>query len=164
MNAAEANFPGGDIEPPDGEWMEICTKSGLRATEHCYEQEAAADGQSRWVRCTFRELVRKGNSMGRYCTLHAEGRAASTDLTQILAQASKPPPEQAADNAEPIAVLSPTVLGNDPYRSETPILRARPVHEEDDDIARPAQVVYPTKMGSDKYRIDLPPPPPLKVE
>ena len=146
--------------------MEICTFSGLRATENCYESVPIGDGsRSQQVRTTFLEVIREGDQLHRYCEVHSEGGGGvGPDLVAILENTPTLREEREDVGAEPVPIQGETILGEDPYKSVRPVLRAILPDEEGEDIARRAQVVYPTKMGSEKARIKLDPPLPLRIE
>jgi hypothetical protein len=118
----------------------------------------------RQVRTTFTEVVRPGDQLHRFCNDHTGGGSVPATLRTLT---DTPPPLTIAgrDTAgEPVAVQSPTVIGDDPYRSERPALRAKVVGEDLGDAVRGAPVIAPTKLGSEKAEIKLPPPPPLKFD
>ena len=111
------------------------------------------------------DMIRQGDRLQRYCEVHSEGGGAvRPDLVAILENTPTLREEREDVGAEPVPIQGETILGEDPYKSVRPVLRAILPDEEGEDVARKAQVVYPTKMGSEKARIKLDPPPPLKIE
>ena len=167
MNSSLKSFPSDKFAAPQGaETMEICSISGHRATETCYETGIDFDtGRSVFTRCTYTEVVRPGDSMQRYCAVHGGGAPRAPDVADLLASDSNAAGAGAAEEeATPIPVSTPTILGFDPYNSKQPLLRALPVSELLLDSMDKAIKAIPTKMGSDKARIRLEPPAAIDFE
>lgn len=56
INSTQKEYPAGDTTPPDGaERIELCRKSGLRATDFCYEKVKDANNEIKSVRHTYYE-------------------------------------------------------------------------------------------------------------
>jgi len=172
INASAQGHTPQEFTPPESaERVEICRKSGVRATDFCYEKVKGQDGVERSVRNTYSEYLRPGTNFNALCPIHT-GEGLSADLvafhrnansthqtTPLLADTSK------FAHIEPVHVQDMTVLGPDPYNSEQPILRARPVNDDGTPIRRAVPVS--ADEGGDAIEapiIKLKPPPPMKIE
>jgi membrane carboxypeptidase/penicillin-binding protein len=173
MNAAQKSFPSEEIQPPQKvATIEICRKSGLRATDKCYEQQ---DGNPpRYVRSTYREIIRKGTVFDKYCTYHSEAidRSADDPFANTGRRESDPTgtgreplaPILATSEAQPVELLGPTLVGDvDPYHSVQPVFRNAPVEGEGNEEIRRATPVNPVAIGESKAVISLRRPPPIAV-
>lgn len=168
MNASQKAFPASTVKAPvGGRTVEICDVSGLRATDSCYEPVLGeGDGPTRYVRCTFHELIGGGEEMPGRCGVHTSDNNVKADLTQILADAPGLTGISDIETVEAVSMMAATIIGEDPFNSVQPALRARPV-KLGGGVALKAKrppVVFPTSMGSVKFRIKLRQPPPLQFE
>ncbi len=171
VNAASKSRTPQEFAPPESaERLEICRKSGLRATDFCYEKVRGQDGIERSVRSTYAEFVRPGTVFNATCTLHT-GEGLPADLAafhQTLTLGSNA--LQLADtgkyaHVEPVHVRDPIIVGADPYNAFQPILRARPVNDDGSPILRALPVEgEETVDPADQPAVQLKPPPPLKIE
>lgn len=114
MNAAAPSFGGGELAPPpEIVKVQICTTSGQRATQFCQEHvEDIASGTVRSRSTAMMEYFRKGTENLPYCSIH------SGAITEGL------PPDLAINNlpaldAVPVRPKEPTLIGDDPYHTET---------------------------------------------
>jgi 1A family penicillin-binding protein len=117
MNTAAAHYPPKEIKRPSGlKEVEICTRSGMLATDKCYDtvKTSAGDVQKR---TTYTEIATPVQMPTEFCNVHGERRV------QTIADAPAaeiPRAEAAADLSavKPVAVKSPTLLAEtDPYNS-----------------------------------------------
>jgi len=117
MNTAAAHYPPKEIKRPPGvKEVEICTRSGMLATDKCYDavKTSAGDVQRR---TTYTEIATPGQMPTEFCNVHGEPRV------QTIADAPTaeiPRAEAAADLSEvkPVSLKSSTLLAeNDPYNS-----------------------------------------------
>jgi hypothetical protein len=110
--------------------VEICLRSGMLATDKCYDAVKSATGDSVQKRTTYTEIATPAQMPTETCNVHGEPRA------PVVADAPAPevPRAQlAADLTEvkPVIVKSPTLLGeNDPYNSAKSIARTDTAAEE----------------------------------
>jgi 1A family penicillin-binding protein len=145
MNAAAAHYPPkGFKRPASLKEAEICTRSGLLATDKCYDAVKNANGDSVQKRTTYMEIGTKEQLPTEPCNVHGEPRA------RIIAdepptKSEAPRAQLAADLSEvrPVALRSPTLITeNDPYNSvkatvkiqsadEQPVVEAQPVERID---------------------------------
>lgn len=169
INASVKVHPPQDINPPESaERVEVCRVSGLRATDFCYDKVKGADGVERSVRSTYSEYLRPGTSFNMTCPVHT-GEGLPADLaafhqslvqtdTALLAESGR------FANVEAVHLRDPIILGEDPYNSEKPILRARPVNEDGTPILRALPVDVDEGEPEEQPIIQLKPPPPMKIE
>ncbi|MCW0219210.1 MAG: hypothetical protein OJI67_12870, partial [Prosthecobacter sp.] len=170
INASTKGRTPQEISPPESaERIEICRVSGLRATDFCYDKVKGPDGIERSVRSTYFEYMRPGTSFNTTCPIHT-GEGLPADLqafhqalthatdSALLAEAGK------YANVEPVHLQDPIILGDDPYNSEKPVLRARPVNDDGTPILRAVPVGVDEGGMSEQPVIKLKPPPPMKIE
>lgn len=168
MNATTKNFPPQVIQPPQNvQLVEVCSLSGLRALDTCYEKVPdPVTGRTRAVRKTFTEVLRQRSNFDQFCDLHSNGEfrddvvsslgSASDSLRDSLVTIS---PEVA--NVAPVRMKGLTVLGADPYNTVQPVLRAEPVLEDGSTVQRAVPVEEPAEAQTP---IKLAPPPPMKLD
>lgn len=170
INASVKGRSPQEINPPDSaEKVEICRVSGLRATDFCYDKIKGPDGIERSVRSTYSEYLRPGTSFNITCPVHT-GEGLPADLaafhntlthttdSALLAEASK------YANIEAVHLQDPIILGSDPYNSEQPVLRARPVNDDGTPILRAVPVDVGEGDPAEQPVIQLKPPPPMKID
>jgi membrane carboxypeptidase/penicillin-binding protein len=170
MNATTAEHPALEIPPPEtAERVELCQKSGLRATDYCYEKEKDERGQDKTRRSTYIEYVRPGTVIDGYCAYHtSEGLPGEINAfahqtllgamdTQTLIDTSK------FAHIEPVRMRAMTVIGQDPYNSATAVPKASPVNDDGTPIPK-AIPVDPAGEPDSVPALKLTPPPPMKIE
>lgn len=116
LDTAVKQFPDKEITPPDTvESVEICTKSGMRATRNCYEQEPDGNGQNTKYRLTtLTEYLRKKGDKLPFCNLHGE-EAISLEM---FASSAGPGNKARILPVIPILALQSALIGKDPYHTE----------------------------------------------
>ena len=132
MNAAADHYPPQEIKQPTStsgglKKVEICWKSGLLATDKCYEAVKTANGDTVQRRTTYMEIGTQSQVPTEPCNIHGEPRAR---LARFFSSSDLPRAALAVDVSEvtPIAVKSPTLLADkDPYNSLKPTLKPEPV-------------------------------------
>lgn len=171
INASSKSHTPQEISPPESaEKVEVCRVSGLRATDFCYDKVKGPDGIERSVRNTYAEYLRPGTPFSMSCPVHT-GEGLPADLaafhqtlshttdTALLAEAGR------FANVEPVHLQDPIIVGDDPYNSEKPVLRARPVNDDGSPILRAVPVgVGEEDAIEEQPIIQLKPPPPMKIE
>ncbi len=127
MNAAAQQYPPREIRrPPTLNEVEICWRSGLLATDKCYDAVKSASGDTVQRRTTYMELATSAQTPTEPCNVHGEPR---TRLVRDLPPSDLPRAELAVDLREvtPVPVKNPTLLANkDPYNSLKPTLKPEP--------------------------------------
>jgi penicillin-binding protein 1A len=147
INATQAEYKAEAFTAPENaQRIEICKKSGMRATEFCFDKVTVSKGKTKNVRVTTDEYVRPGTILDNYCSVHS-GEGIVQDLlvfnppSDVIADpvASGTDPTRYA-SMEPIRMTEPTTIiksgETDPYNSVQPILKARPVNEDGSSIKR----------------------------
>lgn len=167
--SAKSNTPQDIAMPESAERVEVCRKSGLRATDFCYEKVKGPDGIAKSVRNTYFEYLRPESSFNATCTVH-NGEGLPADLA-VFHQAVTANTDVAGltdslkySGVEPVHVQDATIIGVDPYNAEQPILRARPVNDDGSPIRR-AVPVGPQEGDPEEVPVlKMKPPPGLKIE
>lgn len=171
MNATTSRFPPEEIEPPStAERIEMCQRSGQRATDYCYEKVKGADGVEKSVRATYFEYLRPGTPLEGFCTAHTS-EGLPSEIAKFTHQALFGGIEAAPlivdgvkyAHIEPVRMQALTVIGDDPYESEQAIPRARAVNDDGTPV-RKAIPVDPTAEPDDGPTLKLAPPPPMKID
>ena len=162
MNATHKDYPAEESPPPqDAQLVEVCRKSGLRATDGCYEKVPDAEhGGVKLVRDTYIEVLRRRSYFDQYCNLHGSGGA---PISVISVEEPQTPASPTVPNAEPVHMKGLTVIGTDPYNAVVPVLKAEPVNADGSAIKK----AIPVEDESQKLAkpvIKLEPPPPLKLD
>jgi penicillin-binding protein 1A len=168
MNAAKKTYKPEEIPPPQNvQLIEVCRRSGLRATDSCYQKVPdTIHGGTRSVRDTFKEVLRRESVFDQYCDVHT-----STDAPGELLKSH--PQALSLDSTEvvrivagvvPVRMQSLAVIGEDPYNSvQPPPPKAEPVGPDGVPVpkARPVEEESPVNGSSP---IKLKPPPPIKLD
>jgi 1A family penicillin-binding protein len=127
MNAAAERYPPREItRPPDLKEVEICSRSGLLATDKCYDAVKSRSGDTVQRRTTYTEIATSAQKPTEPCNVHGEPRAR---LVRDLPSSDLPRAELAVDLSEvtPVVIKSPTLLADkDPYNSLKPTLKPEP--------------------------------------
>jgi 1A family penicillin-binding protein len=120
MNAAAAHYPPLEIKrPADLKEVEICSRSGLLATDKCYDAVRTATGDPVQKRTTYMEIATRSQMPTELCNVHGEPRAR---IVRESNESEFPRAELAVDLAElkPVSLKGPVVLAEkDPYNSAT---------------------------------------------
>src|SRR5215475_9316431 len=131
MNAAAQHYPPRELKQPATtsgglKQVEICSRSGLLATDKCYDAVKTANGDTVQRRTTYMEIGTQAQVPTEPCNVHGEPRAR---LARFFPSSDLPRAALAVDVREmtPIAVKSPTLLADkDPYNSLKPTLKPDP--------------------------------------
>ena len=134
MNAAADQYSPREIKQPTStsgglKQVEICSRSGLLATEKCYDAVKTANGETVQRRSTYMEIGTQSQVPTQPCNVHGEPRAR---LARFFSSSDLPRAALAVDLSEitPIAIKSPTLLADtDPYNSLKPTLKPEPAAE-----------------------------------
>jgi 1A family penicillin-binding protein len=158
MNAAGQRYPSREIKQPANlKQVEICSRSGLLATDKCYDSVKAGNGDTVQRRTTYLEIGTQSQTPTEPCTVHGEPRAR---LARFFSSSDLPRAALAVDLSEvtPIAVKSPTLLADkDPYNSLKPTLKPEPspqppaetvANQKTDSVAEPSAVKTANVGGS----------------
>ena len=157
LNAATPSFGGGQLAPPANVVeVQVCARSGQRATQFCQEYaEAPGSGVVRSRSTAVSEYFRKGTEQLPFCTLHSgtsgEGGAAALNLLNSPAL-----------DAVPVRPKAPVLLGNDPYHTELPSFAA--TSEESGLVRHRTNVLDSLDLGDFEEVIPLKRPKRLEIE
>lgn len=118
MNAASERYPPKEVPQPAGmQKVEICSRSGLLATDKCYDSVKSPDGETVRRRTTYMEIAAPAQMPTDSCNVHGE---AKTRLVRDLPASGFPRASLAVDPTQvsPVAVKGPVLLAeNDPYNA-----------------------------------------------
>ena len=134
MNAAVDHYPPLEIKQPISasgglKQVEICSRSGLLATDKCYDAVKTANGDTVQRRTAYMEIGTQSQVPTEPCNIHGEPRAR---LARFFPSSDLPRAALAVNVSEvtPIAVKGPTLLADkDPYNSLKPTLKPEPAPE-----------------------------------
>jgi penicillin-binding protein 1A len=116
MNAASARYPPKEFRQPAGlQTAEICSRSGLLATDKCYDSVKSPEGEPVLRRSTYVEIAASAQMPTDRCNVHGEAR---TRLVRDLPASGFPRAALAVDPTQvpPVAVKGPVLLAeSDPY-------------------------------------------------
>jgi penicillin-binding protein 1A len=169
MNAAHKGDYKAEVIPPpqNAQMVEVCRKSGLRATDACYEKVPdPIHGGTRLVRDTYKEALRPNSVFEDYCDVH-QGSAGPVALSVLRSSENNLSPNVTGASTEvvgvePVHMQGATILGPDPYNSIQPVLRAQPVNPDGSPIRHALPVEEESSTPNNP--IKLAPPPPLKLD
>ena len=130
MNAANERYAAKEIPEPKGmQKAEICTRSGLLATDKCYDSVKSASGETVRKRTTYVELATPAQMPTDPCNVHGEAR---TRLVRDLPASGFPRASLAVDPkvVPPITPQGPVLLAeNDPYNAVHSTTKPKPVEK-----------------------------------
>jgi 1A family penicillin-binding protein len=143
MNAANERYPAKVIPEPKGmQKAEICTRSGLLATDKCYDTVKSSSGESVHKRTTYMELATSAQMPTEPCSVHGEAR---TRLVRDLPDSGFPRASLAVDpkQVSPITPQGPVLLAeNDPYNAVRSTVKPKPVE-------KPRELEEPSDTGTE---------------
>src|SRR5437762_3832268 len=128
MNTAAQEYPPREIKQPTNlKQVEICSRSGLLATDKCYDAVKAATGDAVQRRTTYLEIATPAQAPTEPCNVHGEPRAR---LAREFGSSDLPRAELAVNMTEvmPVAIKSLTLVADHhPYHSiKTTVLPEAP--------------------------------------
>src|SRR4051812_33885698 len=134
MNAANERYPAKEIPEPKGiQKAEICLRSGLLATDKCYDNVKTASGETVHKRTTYIELATSAQMPTEPCNVHGEAR---TRLVRDLPASGFPRASLAVDpkQVQPITPRGPVLMAeNDPYNAVHSTVKPKPVEKPEPD-------------------------------
>ncbi|MEY2584293.1 MAG: penicillin-binding protein [Verrucomicrobiota bacterium] len=149
MNAATERYPAKEIPEPKGiQKAEICVRSGLLATDKCYDSVKSASGETVRKRTTYVELATSAQMPTEPCSVHGEAR---TRLVRDLPASGFPRASLAVDpkQVQPIPPQGPVLLAeNDPYNAVHSTVKPKPVEKPEPEKSaaeEPNKLPDPTK-------------------
>ena len=119
MNAAAAHYSPQEIKRPGSlKEIEICSRSGLLATDKCYDTVKGPAGDAVQKRTTYMEIATAAQMPTELCNVHGEPRARVIAETTPNTEAPRAEPATDLSEVKPIVLKEPTLLArNDPYNS-----------------------------------------------
>src|SRR5213082_3058944 len=118
MNAAAESYPPREVKEPSSlQQIEICSRSGLLATDKCYDAVKMPTGDTVQKRTTYMEIATAAQVPTEPCNFHGEPRAR---LAREFGSSDLPRAELAVNLNEvmPVAIKNPTLIAHhDPYDS-----------------------------------------------
>jgi penicillin-binding protein 1A len=149
MNAANERYPAKETPEPKGiQKAEICLRSGLLATDKCYDSVKSASGETVRKRTTYVELATSAQMPTEPCSVHGEAR---TRLVRDLPASGFPRASLAVDpkQVQPISPQGPVLLAeNDPYNAVHSTVKPKPVEKPEPEKSaaeEPNKLPDPTK-------------------
>jgi penicillin-binding protein 1A len=132
MNASSDRYVAKPIpQPATLKKFEICTRSGLLATDKCYDSIKTATGDGVQKRTTYMELASDKQKPTEACNVHG---GSQTRLARDESNESEFPRAAAAvelKELQPVALRAPTLLAEkDPYNSAKATLKPSPPEKE----------------------------------
>ena len=148
MNAAVKGYPPHDIEQPsDLKQIEICSRSGLLATDKCYDPIKTPNADTVQKRTTYMEIATPAQAPTEPCNIHGEPRAR---LAREFGSSDLPRAELAVNVSDvtPIALKSPTLIADkDPYNAVKATVKPEPLPQQPTQTAA-TQTTDSTASGS----------------
>jgi hypothetical protein len=135
---------------------EICTRSGLLATDKCYDTVKSAGGETVHKRTTYVELATSAQMPTEPCNVHGEMR---TRLVRDLPASGFPRASLAVDPKQVPAITAqgPVLLAeNDPYNAVHSTVKPKP--------AEKTETEKPPSMANEQNSLPDPTKPVLKAE
>ncbi|MGI9239946.1 MAG: transglycosylase domain-containing protein [Verrucomicrobiales bacterium] len=161
MNASLDGFAPTEIPTPDDVMtVEVCKRSGMRATDSCYEKVASGktkilagfDPGERYERSTYKEIIRRGIRFNNFCDYHVENPEIYVDapLPELLQEEREAQSVilPSAGSVASVYPMAPPIIGEDPYQSVVSQLKARPVDAIETQNVRRAKPASPLRIGS----------------
>jgi len=137
MNAAAESYPPREVKQPSSlQQIEICSRSGLLATDKCYDAVKTPTGDTVQKRTTYMEIATAAQVPTEPCNIHGEPRAR---LAREFGSSDLPRAELAVNLTEvtPVAIKSPTLIAEmDPYNSVKPTLKPEPLPQQPTETAQ----------------------------
>ena len=132
MNASIERYPPKEIAPPPAlKKVEICSRSGLLATDKCYDSIKNPTGEPVQRRSTYMEIGTSAQIPVEPCNIHGEPRAR---FVRESPESGFPKAAPAVDLKEvrPVITKGPTLLADkDPYNSAKSTVKPPPEPEKD---------------------------------
>src|SRR5438874_9883316 len=133
MNAAAEHYPPRETKQPAGlKKVEICSRSGLLATDKCYDSVKTPTGDLVQRRTTYMEIGTAAQLPTEPCSVHGEPRARL--VRELPSEGELPRAQLAVDLSQvtPVVVNNPTLLAEkDPYNSVKPSAKPQPEPEKE---------------------------------
>jgi penicillin-binding protein 1A len=163
MNASLVHYPPNDFSVPPGiHHVDICSSSGLLATDKCYDDIRNADGEVVKRRTSYVEWATDEQKPTDQCDVHSD--AVRTQLVKKFENSQWPRAALAVDTTEvsPITMKGPTLVADeDPYDAVGSTFKPKtvakaetsaPKFDPDKPVKRAIPVMPPTSDGQVEVR------------
>lgn len=158
MNASISRYTARELpKPATLHEVEICSRSGLLATDKCVETVKEPGGKTEERSTRYRELATKEQMPTEPCNVHGEVR---TRLVRELPNSGVPRAELAADTSQatPVSIKGPILLADkDPYNAVKSTVKPPPAPTpeksatpEEAPVARALPIATPTPAAIDE--------------
>ena len=156
MNASLGKYPPGDFPvPPNVHEVEICSKSGLLATDKCYEDSRNASGNLVRRRTTYKELATDEQMPKDGCDVH--GDSVRTQLVKKYEEGQWPRAALAIDTQQvsPVPMQGSTLVArDDPYDALGSTYKPKTIANQEKTVAafdpdKPVRRALPVVSGPD---------------
>src|SRR5207302_4457795 len=136
MNASTTRHPPREFAVPPGvHKVEICSKSGLLATDKCYENVRSASGDVVRRRTSYYEFATDEQMPTDPCDIHSD--SVRTQLVQQFEQSQWPRAALAVDTKEvaPVVMQAPTLVADDdPYNAVGSTVKPKTVTKQEENL------------------------------
>jgi 1A family penicillin-binding protein len=130
MNASAERYPARELAAPAAlKSAEICSRSGLLATDKCYDTVKGPNGEAVQKRTTYTEIGTMAQLPTDACNVHGEPHAR---LVRDSDEGEFPRAASAIDlnDVQAVIVKSPALIADkDPYNSARAVIKATPTPE-----------------------------------
>jgi membrane carboxypeptidase/penicillin-binding protein len=171
MNAISAKRKPRSFDIPEKiQQVELCAASGLRATDRCFNIVEDPNTNRRiYAKTTYKEFMRPGFKLDLVCDVHlGEGvipeEAMSRPEIVLEKISSNANARESGGNPIPVVLKEPIVVGSDPYGSEQIVTKVPRAARPAGDAAHPSGGILEAPDIGKKTKIDIPEPPPVKIE
>jgi membrane carboxypeptidase/penicillin-binding protein len=156
MNASLGKYPPRHFPvPPDVHQVEICSKSGLLATDKCYEDVRDESGHLVRRRTTYREFATDEQMPKDACDVHSD--SVRTQLVKKYEESKWPRAALAIDTEQvaPVVMQGPTLIaGDDPYDALGSTYKPKTIAKQETAAAsfdpdKPVRRALPVASGPD---------------
>lgn len=156
MNASLGKYPAGEFPVPSNvHQVEICSKSGLLATDKCYEDSRNETGNLIRRRTTYKEWATDEQMPKDGCDVH--GESVRTQLVKKYEEGQWPRAALAIDTEQvsPVPMQGPTLVArDDPYNALGSTYKPKGVAKQEKTVAnfdpdKPVRRALPVASGPD---------------
>jgi len=160
MNASVEHYPPKEIQPPPTiKKTEICSRSGLLATDKCYDAVKGPNGETVQRRTTYNEIGTAAQLPTDQCNVHGEAKAR---LVRDTEESGFPKAASAVDLSAISVVIpkAPTLLADkDPYNSVRAMVKPNPPPEASPEPLAEAPATAAEPIPVQPGAVAKPPPP-----
>jgi penicillin-binding protein 1A len=170
MNAISTKRPPQAFVIPEKiQEVELCATSGLRATDRCFNVVEDPSTKRRiYAKTIYKEFMRPGFKLDLACDVHVgEGGNPEAPMLRpeiILDKVGTRSKEVAGGNPISVVLKEPIVVGRDPYASQQIVTRVKKVISKPGSDTGPSGGVLEVPDILKRTKIDIPEPPPVKIE